>query len=65
MRLHRQHQAGANDLAIDTHGARAANSVLATDMRSGQLQMLAQEVRQIETRQNLRFNMLAVDIEAD
>jgi hypothetical protein len=34
-------------------------------MRSGQLQMLAQEVRQIETRQNLRFNTLAVDIEAD
>ena len=61
MRLHRQHQAGAHDLAVDAHRAGAANPVLATDMGSGQLQMLAQEIRQIEPRQNMRIDALAVD----
>ena len=65
VRLHRQHQAGTNDLAVDAHRACAANPVLAADMRSGQLQMLAQEIRQIETRQNMRIDALAVDFERD
>jgi hypothetical protein len=39
--------------------------MLATDMRSRQLQMLPQKVRQIETRQHLRIDTLAVDIERD
>src|SRR5258708_22400875 len=43
--LHRQHQAGTNDLAVHAHRACAANPMLAADMRSSQLQMLAQEVR--------------------
>ena len=64
VRLHRQHQAGTNDLAIDAHRARAANAVLAADMGSGQLQMLAQEVRKIEPRQNVRIDALAVDMRA-
>ena len=65
VRLHRQHQAGTNDLAVHAHRAGAANPVLATDMRSGQLQMLAQEIRQIEPRQNMRIDALAVDVERD
>ena len=47
VRLHRQHQAGTNDLSVHAHGAGTANPMLATDMRSGQLQMLSQEIRQI------------------
>jgi hypothetical protein len=32
-------------------------------MRSRQLQLLPQEIRQIEPRQNLRIDALAVDLE--
>ena len=63
--LHRQHQAGTNDLAVDAHRACAANPMLAADMRSGQLQMLAQEVRQVKTRQNTRIYPFTVDFERD
>src|SRR5258705_12982675 len=65
MCLHRQHQAGTNDLAVDAHRASAANPMLTPDMRSGQLQMLAQEVRQVETRQNIRIDGFTVDFERD
>ena len=65
VRLHRQHQAGAHDLAIDAHRAGAANPMLAADMRSRQLQMLAQEIRQIKPRQNLRLDALAIDLKRD
>ena len=63
--LHRQHQAGTNDLAVHAHGACTADPVLATDMRSGQLQLLAQKIRQIEPRQNLRGDALTVHLERD
>ena len=63
LRLHRQHQAGAHDLAVDAHRAGAANAVLAADMGPRQLQMLAQKIRQIEPRQNLRIDALAIDLE--
>src|ERR1700690_3754204 len=65
MRLRRQHQAGSNDLAVHTHGTRTAHPVLATDMRACELELLAQEVREIETRQNLRVDALAVDMKRD
>ena len=45
-----------NDIAVDAHRAGAANPMLAADMRSRQLQMFAQEVRQIEARQNMRID---------
>src|SRR5213596_3002673 len=63
--LHSQHQAGTNDLAVHAHRASPANPVLATDMCSSQLQMLAQEVRQVETRQNMRIDGFTVDFERD
>ena len=63
MRLYRQHQAGAHDFAVDAHGAGAANPVLAPDMRAGQFQMLPQEVRQIQPRQHMRIDALAIDFE--
>src|SRR5258708_18869323 len=65
MHLHREHQAGPNDFPIDAHCTRAANPVLATDMRSRQLQMFPQEVREIETTQNMGVDALAVDVERD
>jgi hypothetical protein len=37
--------------------------MLATDMRSRQLQMLPQKIRQIETWQHLRIDALAVDLQ--
>ena len=52
--LHGQGQAGPNDIPIHAHRAGPADPVLATDMRPGQMQVLAQEVRKIEARQNLR-----------
>src|SRR5450631_2233426 len=53
VRLHRQHQAGANDLSIHAHRTCTANSMLTTDMSSRKLQMLPQKIRQIEPRQNI------------
>ena len=61
VRLHREHQAGAHDLAPDTHRAGAAHPVLASDMRAGKLEMFAQEVRQIQPRQHMRIDTLAID----
>src|SRR5258708_7606335 len=65
MRLHREHQAGAHDLAIDAQRAGPANTVLAADMGTGEMQMLAQKIREIEPRQHLRLDALAVDLERD
>jgi len=63
VRLHRQHQTGTDDLPVHAHRTRAANPMLATDMRPGQLQMFPQEVRQIEARQNICIDALTVHIE--
>src|SRR5207342_2144175 len=65
LRLHRQHQAGPNNLPVDAHGAGTANPVLAADVGAGQLQMLAQKIREIESRQNLRIDGLAINHERD
>jgi hypothetical protein len=65
VRLHRQHQAGTNDVAVDAHRAGAANAVLAADMGSGELKMLAQEVSEIQPRQDMRIDALAIDLERD
>ena len=64
MRLRRQHQAGTNDIAIDANRAGAAHTMLAADMSPRQLQMLAQEIRQIEARHHLRIDARLGD-EAD
>jgi hypothetical protein len=39
--------------------------MLTTNMRPRQLELLPQKIRQIETRQNMRLNVLSVDIERD
>ena len=47
VRLHRKHQAGTDDIAIDAHCACAAHPVLTSDMRACQLEVLAKKIRQI------------------
>src|SRR5665213_3975280 len=61
MRLYRQQQASTNDIAVDAYRVRTADAVFAAHMRSGQLQMLAQKIRQIEPRQHMRIDLLTVD----
>ena len=58
-------EAGANDFTVHPYRARAANAVLATDMRSREVQVLTQKVGKIEPRQDLRINFLAVDMKRD
>ncbi len=52
VRLHREHQAAAHDLAVDAQRARAAHAVLAADVRAGEAQLLAQEVDQVLARRD-------------
>src|SRR5207253_10089088 len=63
--LHGERQAGTNDLAANTHRARAADAMLAADMGASQLQMLAQKIREIEPRQHLRLDAFTIDREQD
>jgi hypothetical protein len=44
--LHREHEAGAHRLAVDLHRARAADPVLAADVRAPHAEVVAQAVRQ-------------------
>ena len=63
--LHREHQAGAHRLAVDQHGAGAADAVLAADMGAGQPQMMAQAIGERQARLDLDLDRLAVDFEFD
>src|SRR6266436_7372585 len=63
--LHREHQAGSDDFIVYPHRAGAAHAMLATDMRSRQMQMFPQKVREIEPRQDMRIDALAIDMERD
>jgi hypothetical protein len=44
--LHGQHQAGAHGMSVHQHGAGAADAVFTAQMRAGQAQYMAQEIRQ-------------------
>jgi hypothetical protein len=44
--LHGEHQARSHSRAVHKHGARAAHAMFASDVRTGQLQVVAQEVTQ-------------------
>src|SRR5262249_50118104 len=47
--LDREHEAGAHRVAVEQHGARPADAVLAADMSSGEVEIVAQEVAQQKT----------------
>src|SRR6185437_7571946 len=63
--LHRQHQAGADDVAIDAQRAGAADAVLAADMRTRQLQLVAQEIGEIGPRQHQGVDRLTIYLARD
>ena len=44
--LDREHDAGTRGLAVDQNSARAADAVLAADVRARQAEVLAQEIRE-------------------
>ncbi len=65
VRLHREHQAGAHRLAVDQHGAGAADAVLAAGMGAVQKKILAQRVEQRLARLDIGGTADAVDAQVD
>ena len=63
--LHREHEARAHWLAVELHGARAADTVLAANVRASQSHLMADEVRQQRPRLDLTLVIAAVDLEPD
>src|SRR3954453_11592356 len=63
--LDREHQAGPDGGAVDEDGARAADAVLAADMRAGQPEVVAEKVRQQQPRRHARLELAAVDAHMD
>src|SRR5436853_4923753 len=57
--------AGAHRLAIDVHGARAAERRAAAELRSGELQLIADHPQQRRAGLRFRRDRLAVEIECD
>src|SRR5713226_9777195 len=47
--LNRQHETGANGLAVEEHGAGTAHAMLATDMRPREIEVFANEISQGRT----------------
>ena len=63
--LHREHQAGTHRLAIDQHGAGAADAVLAAGMRAVEQEILAQHIEQRLARLDIGGPADAVDAKLD
>ena len=63
--LHGEHQAGAHRLAIDDHGAGAADAVLAADMGAGLAAILADGIGQRAARLDSDGVVAAIDGERD
>src|SRR5215218_4444524 len=62
---HRKGDARARRRAVDLDGARAAHAMLAAEVGAGQALALAQEVREVCARLDLRFERAAVDGQRD
>src|SRR5262249_8768327 len=63
--LRRKREAAARRAAVDHDGACATDAVLAAEMGSGQLHVLAQEVREVLARLHAPFQRLAVQSRFD
>jgi hypothetical protein len=61
--LDRKHQAGPDRLVVEDHGARAADTMLAADMRSGQPAFVADDVDQRLSRLGLDGVVMTIDVE--
>ncbi|GAA3792693.1 hypothetical protein GCM10022380_06810 [Amycolatopsis tucumanensis] len=59
--LHREHQARPHRFAVDEHGARAADPVLAAEMGAGQSEIVAQGVGRRAPRFDVELVTGAVD----
>src|SRR5882762_4161250 len=65
VRLHCVHEAGARGLPVEHHRARAADAVLAADVRAGEEKVFAQPVDQREARRHPGGSRLAVDLDGN
>src|SRR5882672_6910292 len=65
VRLHCVHEAGAHGLPVEHHRARAADAVLAADVRSREAQLVPQPVDQRQPRGHGRLAANAVDLDRD
>src|SRR5690606_17235134 len=63
--LYRQHQATTGGVAVDLHGTGTADAVLTAHMGSGQTQVVAQEIGQIDARFGMGCQVLAIDTQCD
>src|SRR5437870_5138276 len=61
VRLDGEHEAGADRLAVQQHGAGAAHPVLASNVRSGEAQVVAQEVGEEQPRLHRALVAHAID----
>ena len=61
--LHRQHQTGADRSPVDNDRARAADAVLAAEMRAGEPQFLPQAIGEMHPRLDIDRHGLAVEPE--
>src|SRR5262245_37239830 len=61
VRLHRQHQAAAHDLAVHAQRAGAADAVLAAEVRAGQHKVHAHEIDQVLAHRHNARHMITVD----
>jgi len=60
--LHRKHQACANNFTVYTDCTSTAYAVLAADVSTSQVQLLSQEIRKVNARQDLSINPLAIHL---
>src|ERR1700757_424744 len=65
LRLHRQHQAGPDGLTVDRHRARTTHTVLATEMRAGEPEVVPKQFGQSRTTLDHRALFPTVDPEGD
>ncbi len=63
--LRGEHDAGSRRLAVEENRARAAHAVLASDMRAGQAQILAEKIAQQKPRLDVTPMPGAIDGEFD
>ena len=63
--LDREGEAGAPGLAVDQHGAGAADAVLAADMGAGEAKLVAEEIGEQHADADLALDRFPIDGERD
>src|SRR5215470_14320799 len=65
VRLHREHQACAHGVTIDEDRTGTTHTMFASNMRTGQAQVMAQAISKREPRLDLDRHLIAVYFESD